>query len=195
MTDGIDAQKLGGGELDADAFQRGDLESLRRVFEHFSPLMESTAASYAKDGGDRDDLFQEICVRVWERRAQYAGRGSLGGWINRVAHSVCLNWTRQQRSRKEREARYASEMASMNGARPDLGDPAENLVQDEFLRRLRHCLSCLPKRQGDTFLLIHFEGYTTAEAAMIQGVRPATVRSNLRHANKRLRIMMEDDRE
>ena len=58
----------------------------------------------------------------------------------------------------------------MNGAH-DPGDPAENLVQGEFLGRLRHCLARLPKRQGDTFLLIHLEGHTTAEVARIQGVR------------------------
>ena len=184
----------GHGELDIEAFQSGDLDSLRQVLERFSPLIESVAASYAREGADREDLFQLVCVRVWDRRKQYTGRGSFGGWVNRVAHSVCSNWADQQKSRRKHEARYVSEVVSMNGAH-DPGDPAEHVVQGEFLGRLRRCLARLPKRQGDTFLLIHLEGHTTAEVARIQGVRAATVRSNLRHANQRLRIMMEDYRE
>ena len=182
-------------ELDVKAFQGGDLDSLRLVLEQFSPLIESVAASYANDDGDRAEMFQLVCIRVWERRMQYAGRGSLGGWINKVARSVCSNWDKAQKTRRKQEARYVSEFVSMNGAGNDADDAAERLVQDEFWSRLRHCLSRLPKRQGDTFLLVHLEGFTTVEAARIQGVQPATVRSNLRHASKRLRIMMEDYQE
>lgn len=180
--------------LDIKAFQSGDLDSLRQVLAHFSPLIESVAAFYSWDPVDRDELFQLVCIRVWERRMQYTEHGSLSGWMNRVARSVCINWARQQKTRRTHEARYASELVSMNGTEHDFGDPADNLVRGEFLSRLRHCLARLPKRQGDTFLLIHIEGHTTVEVASIQGVRPATVRSNLRHANKRLRIMMEDYR-
>jgi RNA polymerase sigma-70 factor (ECF subfamily) len=181
-------------ELDFEAFQSGDLDSLRKVLAHFSPLIESVAASYAFDQSDRDDLFQRICIRMWERRMQFTGRGSLRGWINKVASSVCSNWAKERKTRRKDETRYISEVVSLNGAH-DPDDPLENLQRTEFLARLRHCLARLPKRQGDTFLLVHLEGYRTAEVARIQEVRPETVRSNLRHARKRLSIMMKDYRE
>lgn len=182
-------------ELDFKDFQSGDLDRLSQVLEHFSPLIESVAASYARDQSDRDDLFQLVCIRVWERRMQYTGRGSLRGWINRVAGSVCSNWADKRKTRRREEARYLSEAVSMNGAGQDGFDPAEHLAQTEFKDRLRYCVARLPRKQGDTFLLVHVEEYTIAEAARVQGVRPETVRSSLRHARKRLRIMMKDYRE
>lgn len=182
-------------ELDFEAFQSGDLDSLRKVLAHFSPLIESVAASYSLDQSDRDDLFQMICIRLWERRMQYSGRGSLRGWINRLAGRVCSNWASERKTRRREEARYLSEAVSMNGAGHQGPEPAEHLEQTEFMDRLRYCLARLPRKQGDTFLLVHIEQYTTAEAARIQGVRPETVRSNLRHARKRLRLMMKDYRE
>ena len=178
-------------ELDFKAYQSGDLDSLRKVLEHFSPLIESVAASYAHDQSDRDDLFQRICIRLWERRMQYTGRGSLRGWINKLAGRVCSNWVKKRKTRRREERKYISEVVSMNGAH-DPCDPSGNLEGREFLTRLRHCLAGLPRRQGDTFLLVHLEEFTTAEVARIQGVRPDTVRSNLRHARKRLRMMMKD---
>ena len=122
---------------------------------------------------------------------QYTGRGSLRGWINKVAGTVCSNWAEERKVRRREEARYISETESLKGAR-DPGNPAEAVELSELLARLRHSLSTLPRRQRDTFLLVHVDGYTTAEVATILGVRPATVRSNLRHARKRLRTLMKD---
>ncbi len=178
-------------ELDFKAFQSGDLESLRKVLAHFSPLIESVAASYSLDQSDRDELFQMICIRVWERRMQYTGRGPLRGWVNTLAGRVCSNWAKKRKTRRREEARYISEAVSMNGAH-DPDDPSANVERSEFRAQLRECLSRLPRRQRDTFLLIHVENCTTAEVARIQGVRRDTVRSSLRHARKRLRIMMKD---
>lgn len=180
-----------GAEFDFKAFQSGDLVSLRSVLAHFSPLIESVAASYARDESDRDELFHRISIRLWERRMQYTGRGSLRGWINKVAGTVCSNWAEERKVRWREEARYISETESLKGAR-DPGNPAEAVELSELLARLRHSLSTLPRRQRDTFLLVHVDGYTTAEVATILGVRPATVRSNLRHARKRLRTLMKD---
>lgn len=182
------------GELDISAFQSGDLDALTLVLNHFSPLIESVVVSYANDQYDRKELFQKVGIRIWERRAQYAGVGSLAGWINKVANSVCSNWARAEKVRRKYEAKYAAEVVSMNGAH-DPNNPAENAAKSEFLAHLRHCLADLPTRQADTFILRHVKGYTTAEVAKIHGVRPATVRSNLRHAREQLRIMMKDFRE
>lgn len=180
-------------ELAFKAVQDGDFDRLRQVLAHFSPLIESVAASYARDQSDRDDVFQKICVRLWERRMQYTGRGPLRGWINKLAGRVCSNWSRDRKTRRKEETRYVSEVVHLNGAHePD--DAHEDVERSEFLARLRQCLSRLPKRQGDTFLLVYFEEYTTVEVAKIQGVRQDTVRSNLRHAKKRLRILMKDYR-
>lgn len=54
--DGVDADA----ELEFKAFQSGDLDRLRQVLEHFSPLIESVAASYARDQSDRDDLLSGV---------------------------------------------------------------------------------------------------------------------------------------
>ena len=178
-------------ELDFKAFQSGDFDSLRRVLAHFSPLIESVAASYSLGQSDRDELFQLISIRLWERRMQFTGRGSLRGWINKVAGSVCSNWASQRKTRRQEEARYISEMVSLNGAN-DRDDPSENTERSEFLDRLRHSLSRLPRRQRDTYLMIHVDEYTTAEVAKMQGVRRDTVRSSLRHAKNRLRVLMKE---
>ena len=134
----------------------------RRVLEEYSPLIWSVVASYVRNPEERDDVYQDICVRIWERRAQYAGRGSLAGWINRIAHRWCYNWRHGHRRRESSK------------------------------QRLRESLARLPRKQSDTFVLVRLKGYSIAEAAGALKVRPATVRSNLGYANRKLRKLLKE---
>ena len=60
--------------IDIARFRSGDPTAFRTVVEQCGPLIRSMVASYVRDPDDRDDLYQEICIRVWEYRAQFSGR-------------------------------------------------------------------------------------------------------------------------
>ncbi len=179
--------------FDIDQFHEGDQSCFRGVLDEFSPLIQSIVSSQLRQyRHDHDDVYQEICLRVWERRTQYSGRGSLGGWINRIAHHTCLNWRRQRRASESRQDRYVPEgIASANSAQR-MADPAQLVSRTEFRNRLRQSLAALPERQANAFVLVRLEGYTAGEAGSVLKVRPATVRSNLRHATKRIRRELKE---
>lgn len=130
-------------------------------------------------------------MRIWERRAQYSGRGSLAAWINRIAHHTCLNWRRGWRSRESGRERYASKAMSTERS-SGLASPEQLLNRTEFNDHLRQSLAALPERQADAFVLVRMKGYTATEAADILRTRAATVRSNLRHATVKLRREMKE---
>ena len=175
-----------------DAFHRGDSGTFRTVLRHFGPLIQSVAASYTGNAHDREELYQDIAVRLWRRRAQYSGRGSLGGWINRIAHRFCSNWDRARVARVAAAERHATEALALDEAGAVLEDPSELMDRNEFIDRLRLALAELPPRQEKTFTLIRVEGYSVSETARALGVRRATVRSNVRHATHKLRELMGD---
>ena len=178
--------------IDIDGFRRGDQHCCRRVLDKFSPLIWSVVVSYVREPAARDDVYQEICVRIWERSGQYSGRGSLGGWINRISHRWCHNWCRSQRARESSRQRYVLDTLALAGSAEPSEDPAQLADREEFKHRLTAALAVLPKKQSDTFILVRVKGRTTKEAAGILGVRPATVRSNLRHATRKLRKELKD---
>ena len=178
--------------IDIDGFRGGDPQCCRRVLDRFSPLIWSVVVSYVREPDARDDVYQEICVRIWERCGQYSGRGSLAGWINRIAHRWCHNWCRSQRSRDSSSKQYVRDMQVLAGSAESSEDPAQCVDRGELRRRLTAALAVLPRKQSDTFILVRVNGYAVKEAARIQGVKPATVRSNLRHATRKLRRELED---
>ena len=179
--------------IDIDQFHRGDQSCFQRVLEKFSPLIQSVVSSQlARYPQDRDDVYQEICMRIWERRTQYSGRGSLAGWINRIAHHTCLNWRRQRRRHDSGKERYAPEAVAAGESSRRIADPAQLLGRKEFMDRLRQSVAALSERQADVFILVRLKGCTVKEAADVLKVKTTTVRSNLRHATKRLRRELKE---
>jgi RNA polymerase sigma-70 factor (ECF subfamily) len=45
------------------------------------------AASYARDAGDREDLFQEIAVAIWRALPRFRGECSERTFLFRIAHN------------------------------------------------------------------------------------------------------------
>ena len=180
--------------IEIDAFRRGDSDTFRAVVEHFGPLIQVIAAAHTSNAHDREELFQEITVRLWERRAQYSARGQLGGWINRTAHRFCYDWTRAQATREAAAEHHAAEVFALDDAGAVLEDPSSLMDRKDFMDDLRLALAQLPEKQGETFTLIHVKGYSIMETARIMKVRRATVRSNLRHATRKLRDLMGEYR-
>ena len=175
-----------------DDFHRGDSGTFRIVFQRFGPLIKAIAGSHTRNPHDREELYQEISVRVWRRRAQYSAKGPLGAWINRIAHRVCYDWQKSRVAREANTERHAGEVLALHDADAVLEDPSTLLDRREFMDDLRRALARLPERQGRTFTLVHVNGYGISETARIMKVRRATVRSNLRHAANKLRQLMED---
>lgn len=178
--------------IDIARFRSGDPAAFCTVVEQCGPLIRSIVASYVRDPDDRDDLYQEICIRVWEYRAQFSGRGSLAGWINTIAQRSCYNWMKARKTRESRERQYSEDATVRADAAQLLEDPSQLAAWTDFVSQLRQSLAALPSRQADTFILVHVRGFTAKEAARTLGIRRATVRSNLRHAIKKLRHSMGD---
>src|SRR5439155_204107 len=76
------------------------------------------------------------------------------------------------------------------GARPDA--TAERRALNE---RLRQALAELPERRRMAVVLFDVEGYSHGEIALILGIPEGTVRSEVFHARRRLRVLLADWKE
>ena len=176
-------------EIDIGAFRRG--EGFETVLEEFGPLIHTVAHRYAGDADEEEDLYQEACIRIYSQCHTFQD-GSLPVWIYRTADRCCRNFVRARRSRQAVTERFST--ASQNG-RPTTGatDPWKHVVRVETNLRLRRALAQLSARQAHAFVLTQVEGYSAREAARIMDAGVSTVRSNLRHARKKLREYWKEE--
>jgi len=178
--------------IDGVAFRDGDDECFRAVLDRYGPLIRSVVFSYADSDDEREDLYQEVCVRMLEKRAKYRERDSMGGWIRTVARHVAQNWRDLRLAREAAKDSYAATIAPIETAAHITEDPSRLLNYKESLANATRALDGIPDQQAEAFRLVQIEGYTAREAARIMGSKRRTVRSNLRHARKKLREQLAE---
>ena len=181
--------------IDIEAFRRGDPDAFGELLGRFGGLLRSIAASHAPDRDGQEDLYQEICIRLWQKRSSYEPRGSLAGWIKRLGHRHALNWLASRASRNSARDRYSEQRLPRDNVTSLLNDPWRLLKYRRFLDRVAEALAEVSPRQAEAFRLVHIKGNSPRRAASVMGVSIATVRSNVRHARVRMREILKEARD
>ncbi|MDE2752974.1 MAG: RNA polymerase sigma factor [Gemmatimonadota bacterium] len=172
--------------IDWVAFRDGDEECFRAVLDRHGPLIRSVVSSYADSEDDREDLYQETCIRILEQRHRYRDQGSMGGWVRTVARHVARNWRESRSARESAKDGYVAATAPIEAAGHITEDPSRLLNYNDLLAHVERALDSIPTQQANALRLVQ-KGYSAREAAKILEVKTATVRSNVRHARKKLR--------
>src|SRR4051812_37251273 len=79
---------------------------VRHDDDHFRSLVESHQSAvrvhcYRMLGSlqDAEDLTQETLLRAWRNLERFEGRGSVRGWLYRIATNACLDEVQHRRRR------------------------------------------------------------------------------------------------
>ncbi|GLZ38926.1 sigma-70 family RNA polymerase sigma factor [Actinokineospora sp. NBRC 105648] len=131
--------------------------------------------------GDRyraEDVVQETWIRAWRHREKLVEeRGSVRGWLMRVAHNIAVD---QHRGRAVRPSEVEL---------PDVDPTSSPAGTDEVIDRVvvNAALDSLPEQQRRTVVEVYFADRTAAAAAVTLRVPVGTVKSRLHHALRTLR--------
>lgn len=126
---------------------------------------------------DAEDLLQEALTglaRHWER---VSGEGSPEAYVRRALHHGAIDGWRRRAVRP----RVVGEPTGREAAVGDAYEDTDRRVV------LRHALMRLTPRQRAVLVLRFYEQHTEVETAVVLGCSPNTVKSQTRHALKRLR--------
>jgi RNA polymerase sigma factor (sigma-70 family) len=157
-------------ELEArlEALLRAHGAALRRV-----------AASYERDPGRREDLFQDIWLAIWRALPRFRGEASERTFIFRIAHNRGI-----AHSTRRRPPPVDLEQV------PEPADPAANPETETARRqrraRLEAALHRLPIATRQ-ILTLALEGLSQREMADVLGISENNVGVRLSRARRRLR--------
>jgi RNA polymerase sigma-70 factor (ECF subfamily) len=144
--------------------------------------------------GVADELFQDVWMNVIRSRASYVPSAKFTTWLYRIAHHRLIDHWR---------ASGHVELVSA-GAEDDADDPLDALparAQDEpdarvgareVSHRLEAACASLPAVQREAFLLHQEGGLELAEIAALTGAGVETVKSRIRYAVAKLRVLLGD---
>lgn len=137
---------------------------------------------------DRDDVAQEVFIRVFRHLGSFRSGHPFAGWLYRVTVNAAHDHRRRARRRASDEAEWAGPVEEAPDDRPG---PAELLAEEELRRLLDRALAGLTERERAVFVLREVEGLETRRVARILGVTAITVRRHLGRARIRVRRLLE----
>jgi RNA polymerase sigma-70 factor (ECF subfamily) len=129
--------------------------------EHIAIVWKTTHA-FAISKEDRDDLFQEILISIWEALSNFEARSKLSTYVYRVAHRRALNWKRSQRRYDNKLNRYEASIPELTMAQ---ANPADQARLDWLYRAINEL-----KSVDRTICLLHLDGLSYREMAEIVGL-------------------------
>jgi RNA polymerase sigma-70 factor (ECF subfamily) len=130
---------------------------------------------------DAEDALQETLLRAWQGLHRFEGRGSVRGWLYRIATNVCLDMIKR---RSREEARHIEPYP------PDLLEIEDDAPPPNALYEQREsvelafvaALQQLPAKQRGALLLRDVLGFSAKETAEILGTTVASANGALRRA-------------
>lgn len=171
---GTASSSLAGGDTGpraADALVRG-------FYEENAPFMVSYVAGLLNDRHLAEDVVQETMLRAWRHcEGLSSEKGSVRGWLIRVAHNIAMDKIRMRRSRP-------IEVAETSGPEPQVGDHAEAVVT---ALHIQQALARLSPGHRAVLEQVYMNGLTAGEAAVVLGIPEGTVFSRAYYGLRILR--------
>ena len=152
---------------------------------------------------EAEDLLQELFVRVVRSIRRYRDDGRFEAWIYRIAANLVRDGLRKQKTARahfrqpQTPAEDDSEQADPLSKLPDTSDdgPAARMSRTEQTDLLQVALDRLPDHERETICLRHFSQMSFQQIADLLDVPLGTVLARAHRGLKRLRELMEDQKD
>ncbi len=157
----------------------GDADAkVSQLYRENAAYVLSYVTGLLRDRYLAEDVVQETMLRAWRHCDELSPeKGSVRGWLVRVAHNIAMDKIRMRRSRP-------AEVAEESAPEGVLEDHADAVVT---ALDVQHVLSRLSPRHRDVLELVYLDGCTAREAAQRLGIPEGTAFSRSHHALRILR--------
>jgi RNA polymerase sigma factor (sigma-70 family) len=121
------------------------------LLERYKNLIYSIPLKFGVSPQDSADIFQAVCLDLFNELPRLRDVDALGGWLIRTTTRKCYHWQRSQMLLGEREGTEIEDRAA------DGALPADLLAEVEREEMVRESLRALPPRCRRMIEMLFFE--------------------------------------
>ena len=165
--------------------QAGDRLAFREFIEKYQRLVAAVVYRMVYNPADREELSQEIFLKIFSHIGSFQGGDRMAAWIGRIAGNTCINHLRKKRMPLFADiAGVGKDLENVAGA--DLTPESLNEQTDRNLNLQRE-INRLPAQYRLILTLFHFSEMSYEEIGQALELPPGTVKSHLFRARQKLR--------
>jgi RNA polymerase sigma-70 factor, ECF subfamily len=152
--------------------------ALAQLYKDYGAFILSYVTNLLRDRHLAEDVVQETMLRAWRHWSGFsAEKGSVRGWLMRVAHNIAVDKIRMRESRPAEVGQYDTSLALVE-------DHADRVLT---AMQVRAALERLSPAHRVVVEQIYLNGCTAREAAERLGIPEGTVFSRAFYALRQLR--------
>jgi len=158
----------------------GDGDAFGELFRRHRDRLWAVALRTVCDPDEAADALQDAMVSAFRRAADFRGDSAVTTWLHRIVVNASLDRLRRRAVRPALSAADEEAFESLLVHDPDPARTADTRLDVAAALRL------LPPQQRAALVLVDMLGFSVADAAVILGISPGTVKSRCARARARL---------
>ena len=158
----------------------GDDEAFAELVRRHKRKVFGTAARFARNDHDLDDICQEIFIKVHHHLGRFRGAAPFEHWVSRIAVRCCYDFLRK--TRRERQN------VPLDGL--EIGAP-DNVSAARAAEVLRWAMAGLSADERLVITLLELEEKSVREVADLTGWSESNVKVRAHRARKALKRILE----
>lgn len=148
--------------------RRGNQQAWHVLVDRYKNLIYSIALRYGAPHQDAADIFQRVCLDLFNELPRLRDAEALQGWLIRVTTHKCYHWKRRQSAR---ESEWDEDGMAARSA--DAAAPPDMVAELEREQLVRDAIAQLPPRCREMIELLFFESPPLPYADVAQRLRLA----------------------
>ncbi len=164
-------------------------DAIESTVARFASVVRVVAARYRLSSSDRDDLVQEVRVRLWRALEVERIAALPASYLYRTATSAALDLIRRRRTTRE------DSLDDVDPSEPRLAataaDPGQRAELSDLALRIERAIETIPESRRPV-VRMYLAGYGSAEIGELMGWTEAKARNLLYRGLADLRQRLED---
>jgi RNA polymerase sigma-70 factor (ECF subfamily) len=161
----------------------GDQQAFGMLISQYKKLVFQMVARLIDNDQDREELCQDVFVKVFEKLDKFNFDSKLSTWIATIAYRMAINVLKKKKT-KQREG-------DLDAIAFKIGNEDLSLEREDFTDFVHDLIKQMPESYRVALTLFHIEGFSYPEIVAVMDVPEGTVKSYLFRARQKLRTLVE----
>lgn len=161
----------------------GESKAFQEIVREYQRLVNHIVYRMVPDEWDREDICQDVFVKVYQNLDKFRGESRLSTWIGRIAANRCIDFLQAKKIKTDPTPIEESfTLADEDNPGPDTISAKRSL--SEILKKE---IDAIPHPYRTVLTLFHLDELTYEEIGSVLNMPDGTVKSYLFRARKKLR--------
>lgn len=161
----------------------GDHHAFRQLIKQYQRLVEHMVARLIDNDEDREELCQDVFLKVYESLGSFKFDSRLSTWIATIAYRRSINFLKKTKKRALEDDLDSVEYAE--------GISDGSVEDQDYAKFIRNLIDRMPVPYKTVLTLYHLDGFSYPEIVEIMNMPEGTVKNYLFRARARLKELSE----